>query len=571
MPKIVSIDTETTGLDTFDPQVQVTHASYWTSLGKGAAFEIGNHEKKERLSAYAADPTVTKLMFNAKFDLRMLDKIGIKVRGPLIDVMLIAQLLLPDEKVKNLKHLVRKFLKDPYIEETRLKQWLRANKTKIYGHAPKHIIEPYALADARRTLELFFFLSGGLDKQNLWTVLEREMLLMRKVVLPMETAGVHIDMKGIDPLKIKVREELKPMKTRMCEIAQNPAFNPNSGKQALAALAVEGIFRPTRFSNQTGKPKVDVAALLEFPSELGSLLVKYRKLSKANSTYLKNFDSPLLHVSFNQGGARTGRFSSSGPNLQNIPRADENTLLGQMRRLFVAPRGYRLLCIDYKQIELRLTAHFSQQQHMLDAILSDEDLHGVTCKKMFGIDETHAQWKAKRYFAKTLNFAVLYGIGPDKYRLSVLKDTAGTTRISLVQASSYINDWKLQHPAVMKLFENVALEVAKTGGIENHYGRYMPVESGKSYVGVNYKVQGSAADFLKMKMFAVAKLLRNHETKLIMQVHDELVFRVPVAERSIVCDLLEVMEDKTTFDVPLLCSAKWGPNWFDQQDIELPR
>lgn len=502
----------------------------------------------------------------------MLAKEGIEIKGPFIDVMLIAQMLVPDEgvdgKKKGLKQLVRKYLKDPFVEEIRLKQWLKANKKTVFADAPKHIIEPYATADAKRTLELLYYFMGGLDTYNMWAVLEREMLLMRDVVMPMEDEGVSVNTDEIEKLTVVINKDLAGMKARMCSIAGDAKFNPNSQKQVLVALAKEGIFKPTRFSRKTGKPKADATALLEFPSELGSLLSQYRKLGKAKSTYLKNLKKKHLYVSFNQGGARTGRFSSSGPNLQNIPRPNES-MLGQMRKLFVAEPGTRLLSIDYSQIELRLTAHFSKEQHMLDAIIAGQDLHGLTCKKMFGIDEQDPSWDMRRYLAKKLNFAVLYGIGPDKFRNSVLLDTSGKMRISLVEATTAITSWKIKHPKVMKLFDDYSMEVVKTGGIENYYGRFISVDQSRTYVSVNYKIQGTAADFLKKKKFEVVDFLKPYKTKLIMTVHDELIFRLHQDERHIVKKLITLMEDTTTFDVPLLCSAKWGANWFDQKKIEV--
>lgn len=566
---VVAADTETTGLDTHDSKVQVTHLSYWKDSGSGAAASIENHDERNKLAAIAADKGTTKLLFNAKFDLRMLSKVGIRMLGKVIDVMLMAQMLLPDEHSKGLKHLARKFLKDPYLEEIRLKQWLKLNKTKIYGHAPKHIIEPYALADAKRTLELFYYLAAGLDKHNQWHVLEREMILMRRVVMPMESYGAMLDLEEVDRLKIAIRKELKTVKTKLVELSGDPKFNPNSQNQVLSALAKEGVFRPTRFSNKTGRPKADVISLVEYPSELGSLVVRYRKISKASTTYLKNFDKKILRVNLNQGGARTGRFSSSGPNLQNIPRPKENSLLGQMRRCFIARPGDRLLFIDYEQIEMRLTAHFSGEEHMLDAINDGVDLHDVTCRVVFGLNKDSPDWELMRYLAKTLNFAVIYGTGAETFRTTVLKNTDGKIRISLSQASRYIGDWKEKHPMVMKMFDDVAIEVAKTGGITNYYGRYMPVDSRKSYVGVNYKVQGTAADFAKKKMLEVSFVLDGKETKLFLVVHDELIFNLVRNETSIVQTLVDTMEDRHTFKVPLTCSASIGKNWYDKKKLKL--
>lgn len=567
--RIVAIDTETTGLDVYDPNVRLTHISHWDNEGKGTAFEVEHHERRKVAAAIIADPNITKLIFNAKFDIRMLHRVNINFKGPVIDVMLMAQMLLPEEKTKGLKHLVRKFLKDPYLEEMRLHKWLRENKIKEYGLAPKHIIMPYALADAKRLMELFAYFSGGMDKYDLWTVLEREMLLMKKVVMPMESYGITTDQEAVSELTIACRNRLKELKQELRAITNNPKFNPNSPAQVVAAV-YDGTVKPTRFSKKTGKPSADNVALLEVPSKLGSLIIQFRKVDKASSTYLRHLHKPLLRVSFNQGGAKTGRFSSSGPNLQNIPRPKEDSLIGSLRKCFVAREGHRLLFVDYKQIELRLTAHYSGEAHMLEAISKGIDLHGLTCRLLFGKTENSPDWDLFRFLSKTLNFAVVYGTGPDKFRSTVLKDTDGKVRITLQQAAKYIGEWKQKHPAVMRLFDDVAMEVAKTGGIVNHYGRYIPVDQYKSYVGVNYKIQGTAADFMKMKMLFVQDLLKDKQTRLVLTVHDELVFDTVVSEKDLAYTIVDTMEDGRTFKVPLLCSAKLGKNWFNPKKLAIP-
>lgn len=567
LSRIVSTDSETTGLEKYDPSVQTTHISYWTNAGKGKAFAVDNHDERNKVAKFCASTAVTKLLFNAKFDYTMLDKAGVSLTSPVVDVLLIAQLLLPDEKQKGLKQLVRKLLKDPYTEETRLKQWLKANKTKIYGHAPRHIIEPYALADARRTLELFYFLAPGLDKRQLWSVLEREMMLMRDVVMPMEEYGAMIDLKEVDALKIKTAKALKELKNKLVELTGKPDFNPNSAAQVAAAV-YNGSVKPTRFSRKTGKPKTDVVALLQMPTEIGSLITQYRKITKARSTYLNNFDKPILRVNFNQGGTRTGRFSSSGPNLQNIPRPSEDSLLGQMRKVFVARPGSKLLFIDYRQIEMRLAAHFSGEEHMLEAINNDVDLHDVTCKLIFNVTPDSPNWTKLRYIAKTLNFAILYGTGAETFSFTVLKNTNGKMRISTYEAAKYIAEYQSKHPKIMKMFSTVTNEVAKTGGVINHYGRWMEVDPRKPYVGVNYKIQGTAADFMKMKMYPVASMLRGRRTKLFLTVHDELGFNLYKEDAKLVKPIVEVMQDNTTFSVPLTCSVSYGDNWHTKKELK---
>lgn len=568
LSRIVSTDTETTGLDKYDASVQTTHVSYWTNAGKGKAFAVDNHEERNKVAKFGASLAVTKLLFNAKFDFVTLEKAGVILSGPVIDVLLIAQLLLPNEKKKKLKQLARKLLKYPYLEETRLKQWLKANKTKNFGLAPKHIIEPYALADAIQNLELFYFLAPGLDKHQLWSVLEREMMLMRDVVMPMEEYGAMIDLKEVDALKIKTAKVLKELKTKLVELTGKPDFNPNSSAQVAAAI-YNGSVKPTRFSRKTGKPKVDMVAILQQPSEVGILIAQYRKIAKARTTYLKNFNKPILRVNFNQGGTRTGRFSSSGPNLQNIPRPSEDSLLGQMRKVFVARPGSKLLFIDYRQIEMRLAAHFSGEEHMLQAINDNIDLHDVTCKLIFNITPDHPDWIKLRYIAKTLNFAILYGTGAETFSFTVLKNTNGKMRISTYEAARYIGEYQSKHPKIMKMFGTVTNEVAKTGGVVNHYGRWMEVDPRKPYVGVNYKIQGTAADFMKMKMYPVASMLQGRRTKLFLTVHDELGFNLYKEDAKLVKPIVEVMQDNTTFSVPLTCSVSYGDNWHTKKELKL--
>jgi DNA polymerase-1 len=573
LDKIVAIDTETTGLDTRNPKVQTTHISWWNNTGKGTSFSIDDTVKKSKLASIANDTNITKIFFNAKFDIRMLSKVGINIRGPVIDVLLMAQMALPEDKNKKLKHLAKKYLKDLYLEEIRLKQWQNANKVKVNGKwvkppigtAPRHIVEPYNLKDSRMTMELFYFLSAPFDKYNLWPVLEREMLLMKKVVIPMEDAAVHIDESEVDRLRIATRKEIRSIKDKLLSITKDPLFNPNSPAQVVKHLYSQGAVA-LRFSKKTGKPSADAIALLDQPSKFGTLISKYRKINKAETTYLKHFNKPLLHVSFNQGGTRTGRFSCSGPNLQNIPRPDEDSLLGQMKRCFIATPGNRLVFIDYEQIELKLTAHFSQEPHMLEAISKGQDLHGITCKILFNKNENSPDWKKYRYIAKTLNFAIVYGVGTDTFRGSILKNTNGEMRLSIVECARYINDYKAKHPMVVN---TIAKEVAKTGGVVNHYGRFMEVNPYKSYVGVNYKIQGSAADLIKQRMLRVSKQLQNRNTKLILQVHDELAFDMPATDRHLIPDIVATMEEKEEFTVPLTCKVSIGKNWFDLKELKI--
>lgn len=547
--------------------MRLTHISYWTNGGRGQSFSVEKLDKVAKVRKILEDTEITKLFFNAKFDIRMLAKIGLIPRGPVIDVKLQANLLLPEERAKKLKLLARKFLKENFFEDLNMRKWLKENKGKTIGEAPAHIVEPYNLADSRMTLELFYYFLDGIDKHNLWAVVEREMLLIRNVVMPMEDHGVMLDLEEVDKLKIAVRKAVSDSKAKLLSLTNNPKFNPNSPAQVSKAV-YNGSIMPSRFTEK-GQPKVDVIALLETPSELGKLIVEHRKLSKAKSTYLDNFDRKILHVDFNSGGAKTGRFSSSGPNLQNIPRPKEDSLLGNMRRVFVARPGHTMFFCDYSQIEMRLAAHFSGETHMLEAINNGVDLHDVTCRVVFNLNSNSKDWELMRYLAKTLNFAVLYGTGAETFRTTVLNNTQGKIRIKQHEASRYLDDWKAKHPNVMKMFDDVAIEIAKTGGVANNYGRFIPASSSKSYVGVNYKIQGTAADFMKMKMLMVAKMLKDYETQMIMTIHDELIFDMPRHEAKVAKEIVYTMEDLTTYSVPITCGVSYGPNWANKKKVKL--
>lgn len=543
--------------------------SWYNDKGKGGVITIGEKgDELVKINDLVRQKDTILLLFNAKFDLPMLEKVGIRPKCIVLDVMLMCQMVFGNEKTHGLKHMSRKFLKDPYLEEVVINKWRKQNGMKPHGEAPRHIVEPYALADARRTVELFVYLCAPMRKWKLWPILRHEMKLMR-VVRKMETAGVLIDADAVDRLSIQVDKRLKKIKDRLSHLTKNPEFNPNSHQQVVASV-FDGSVTPVRFSKKTGQPTVDEITLLEQPSEIGSLVVQYRKIAKAKTTYLKNFQktdgSGRIRVSFNQCGARTGRFSSSGPNLQNIPRPGDDSL-GKLRSCFIAEPGKRLIFIDYSQIELRLTAHFSKEKSMLEAINNGYDLHSSTCKKVFNKTEEDEDFERWRYLAKTLNFAIIYGTGADTFRTTVLKNTGGKIKLTLQESADIISNYKSTHPHIEELFSSVINEVSRTGGVKNYYGRFMQVEKHQPYKGVNYKIQSTAADFMKLKMLEVDKFLKDKETRLVLTVHDELAFEVPKSENRIWWTIAEIMEDHTEFRVPLTTSVAIGKNWMDKREL----
>lgn len=571
--KTVAIDTETTGLDRWSPRTQVTRVSWWDFNGHGGILDpsVDSHATREEAVGYASSPAWTKLFFNAAFDIPMLEKIGIEVKGPVVDVMFMAKMAFPDERVHNLKHFARRFLGYTYEEHDRVKKWARQNKGKTIGQAPAYILEPYALLDAKATLELFYFLKPLIKEHGNIETLRREMKLLRQVTLPMEETGVRIDRDEALSLGRHMQGKVSSLVASMREELGDPEFNPNSHQQAVRAV-YDGTVEPTTYT-KSGAPAVNELALLKSPSEIGNKIVQFRKIAKAKNTYIKNIlsqadDEDVLRVNFNQMGARTGRFSSSNPNLQNIPRPSEH-YLGRIRNLFRCRPGCRLLFIDYEQIEIRLAAHYSEEEHLLHSIRHGLDLHSQACKNILGRQEDDPEWSIFRYLAKKLNFSMLYGVGAKKFADSILLDTEGRINLSLYEASNTIQQFKEGHPGIMRLFDRTASEVSATKGIRNHYGRYLPVDIRKPYIAVNYLIQSTAADLLKRAMLELMPKLRRWGVRLLMQIHDELVFEIEPRHREHVPEIVATMEERERFSVPISCSVEWGSRWGQKRPVPL--
>lgn len=571
--EVIAIDTETTGLDVYDPAVRVIMVSMWDNKGRSFV----RHHKEERLPAVQAvlESDVPKLFWNAKFDIGMLLKQGYKIRGPIIDVSLVARLLSTDERIYSLKHFSRKYLSDLYEEEIKLKKYVKANKVDIkrrgYSTIPDRILIPYAKKDAKNTLELFYLLAPNAYK-GFDGIFELESAI-QGISFAMEQQGVNIDIKKCIELKQEAEEEKAKIKARFVKLSGKKDFNPNSGPQ-LATLLYDGSRQATRFSAKTGLPSTAEIALLETGGDIATLALRWRKITKALSTYLiptlrRTTRENIIHPTLNSVGALTGRYSSSNPNLQNIPRASDEPGIGRLRELFIAPKNYAFLFCDYSQIELRLAAHFSEEEHMIDSILNGRDLHGETTKRIFFVDETAPDWEVKRYVGKTINFSILYGAGASKVKDTVFKE--GGLSMSIEEMTQAIINYQMQHPKIMELFDKVEILANNAGYITTWGGRRIAVPVDTTYVGVNYLIQGSAADVLKRAMLACSKLLERRKSKLILTVHDELIFKIHETEKALIPELVSVMQMPTQFRVPITCSPSIGRNWGQKKKLDLTK
>ena len=572
-PKFCALDYETNGLEWWDDSIIPTDLAWFNDAGHGDVLQLPEQEGRAKgLMEHINSNGIRCVFHNAKFDLRFFSKANLPMPQYVEDTMLLARIVHPTEISYGLKPLSKKYLNEPYLEEERIKQWAsrqkRAGKPHVYGLAPNAIRIPYAQKDAECTIMLWVLMWGAATKKQK-RLYKNEMRVLR-CVMDMEKRGLLIDLTLAGKMMEVAKTKREKLGAKLRKLTGKPQFNPNSPKQIVEAIYGSGETKIVRRTKK-GKAATDRLALIQVDHPLAGPLLAYREWDKLGGTYLKPFverqDGGIIHPSWNQAGTKTGRFSSSGPNFQNLPRPSDSAL-GRIKSLIRARPGYRLLLIDYEQLEIRICAHYSQEAHLLEAIHGGLDLQGVTCKVTFDKKETDPDWKEYRYYAKTLNFLLQYGGGAQKLVDTVMSQTG--TKLTLYRASKLKERYAERNPRVMSLFDSVATEVSQTGGVENIFGRFVDVPLSKTYVGVNYKIQGSAADLIKFKMPEVRQLIKGHDTHMLLQVHDELGFEVSKKDKILIPKIVRTMEEYDLFDVPITCSVAMGNRWGTKRDIPHP-
>lgn len=572
---VIAIDLETIGpnaLDTQDPTTRISHASWWNGNGVGNVIRINRRTKSQEiyaLQSWLADPKKIKVFWNFKYDGKLLQRDGYVIKGPVYDAMLLSYLNKRAEKQHTLKHFARKFLGADYREEDKLKAWLKKHPDKSYGEAPEHLITPYALVDAQYTWELFYLMYNQLSEAGR-RILKQEMKVLF-AVMEMENRGVKIDLDLCAILSAKCQQVLQATREDISKKA-GKSINPNSSQQLVSLIYDGHRLDPVRRTKK-GAPAVDKLALIQLKEKIDICedVLKYRRFYKAQNTYLKAFaeksKNGILRGSFNQMAARTGRFSASEPNLQNITRSSNemSDVAGHLRKCFIARDNYTFLFADFDQVELRLAACFANIDPMLEAIRNGDNLHGLTTKRMFHIDEDHPDWKKHYHIGKTLNFAIFYGCGARKLR-DILAMGANVW-LSPYECSQFLEKYHHAYPQVHAYFDKINREVAQTGGVTNAYGRFVEVNLSEPYKGVNYAIQGSAADLIKEKIVKCQRLLDDKLSGMVMTVHDEIAFEIHRNEKSLIPKLVEAMQEEHKFQVPITCSAAIGKRWGTKKDI----
>ncbi len=597
--ELIAFDTETTGLDQMAAElvgialavdgergyyIPVNHQANGPGQSNMFSQPVGDQLPLDQLpldEVLAAlrpplqNPSIPKVAHNAVYDLIILQRYGIDVAPIAFDTLLAEWLSNPISKFLKLKALVAHALD---VQMTEIDELLGKGKDqKTMSQIDIEVAAPYAAADAGMTWRLVQPLRDQLADEGVFRLYHQLELPLIPIISQMQRKGVALDVDFLQEMGDQQRNSLAELQGQIFALGGGK-FNINSPKQlnevlfGRLGLPTDGLQRTKLgFSTDT-----NTLQKLRREHEIIGLIESYRELAKLKSTYvdalptLVNPRTGRLHTSYNQTGAATGRFSSSNPNLQNIPNRTE--MGRQVRRAFVAPAGYGFLAVDYNQIELRVMAHISEDETLIAAFQSGLDIHRATAAAVFGIglDDVSDE---QRDFAKRVNFGLCYGQGA--YGL------ASQTGLTRAEAQSFIDAYFAEMPGVKRYIDETRARVWEHGYTETLYGRrrsYPQIKAGRRTRGagneeraaINMPIQGTAADILKQSMIDLDSRLRDAgcDATMILQVHDELVLEVREDELAAVGPLVvETMEtafpDGQSLRVPLKAKASWGANWRD--------
>lgn len=563
-----AFDTETTSWNPIE--AKLVGSSYsWRS---GEAFYVPHSEKAlQTLKPVLEDETLKKIGHNIKFDALVLENHGVELKGITFDTLIGAWLLNPGAFSLGLKNVV---FQELGIQMQDLTELIGKGKKQIpVSDVPLHDIANYACADADMAFRLKIALEKKLKTQKLLHVLERYEVPLIPVLAHMERSGVLVDCDFLQAMSEDLAKRLEAI-VKKIYASVGHEFNLNSPKQ-LADVLFGELQLPTITKTKTGySTDESVLSSLKDAHPAIPLLLKYRELSKLKSTYIDALPNMVdkndrLHTSFNQTGASSGRLSSSDPNLQNIPIRTE--LGAKIRNAFIASRGSVILAADYSQIELRILAHLSQDKVLVSAFKHNEDIHTVTASTIYGVNKDTVT-KDQRRVGKTVNFALMYGISAFG-----LSQQLG---ISRHEAQAFIERYFLTYQGVKAFFDQLLKKAYEDGFVETMSGRRRYISELKSTIptikragermALNLPMQGTSADIIKLAMVAIDHYLaqNNLQTKMILQVHDELVFEVPEAELKVIAPRIKsFMANATHLSVPLVVELKVGKSWGETEPL----
>ncbi|WP_434779631.1 DNA polymerase I [Neisseria sp. Ec49-e6-T10] len=572
----IGLDTETTSLNT--QQARIIGLSMAFAAGDAVYIPLAHsmtaateqlplEETLTKLKPYLESTQLKKIGQNLKYDQHIFANHGIQLKGIAGDSMLASYVV-----ESHLSHGLDDLAPRHLGLDTITYESLCGKGAKQISFADVSIIDatPYACQDADFALRLEHILRGQMNEKQRY-VYEQIELPVASILFMMERLGVLLDKTELARQSHELGQRLLALETQAHEMAGQP-FNLNSPKQLQEilferlAIPIKGLKKTASGGISTDESVLEKLAL-DYP--LPKLILENRTLAKLKTTYTDKLPSLIspndgrVHTTYAQAVAITGRLASNNPNLQNIPiRTEEGR---RVRKAFIAPENSVIISADYSQIELRIMAHLSNDPALVKAFNEGADIHRATAAEVFHVEQSEVTSEQRRY-AKTINFGLIYGMG--QYGL------ASSLEISPAMAKQFIDRYFMKYPAVAGYMEEAKLNAQEQGFVETLFGRrlYLPdihspkanIRAGAERAAINAPMQGTASDLIKLAMIAVQNWLEQDQlnSKLIMQVHDELVLEVPPDEITQVKEKLpELMAGVATLNVPLLAEVGIGQNW----------
>jgi DNA polymerase-1 len=574
---LIAFDTETTSLDSM--QAELVGLSFCTEPGKACYIPVGHDytgapeqlaldDVLEKLKPLLEDPKLAKVGQHLKYDMNVLSLYGITVRGVAFDTMLESYVFNSTGSRHDMDSLALKYLgrQTTHYEDIAGKGAKQISFSQVSIEDASH----YAAEDADITLLLHRHLWPRMqEEKSLASVLQDIEIPLVPVLARMEQTGVLIDGGELARQSMEMATQIQQLELQVHEAAGQP-FNLGSPKQ-LQQILFEKLGLPIIRKTPKGQPSTAEDVLQELAGDypLPKLILEYRSLSKLKSTYTDKLPQQInprtgrVHTSYHQAVAATGRLSSSDPNLQNIPiRTPQGR---RIREAFVAPGGCQIMACDYSQIELRIMAHLSGDKGLLKAFHDGVDIHQATAGEVFGVPYEDVEGNQRRA-AKAINFGLMYGMSA--FGLSK------QLHIGRAEAQEYMDTYFARYPGVRDFMEDIRETARENGYVETLFGRrlYLPDinasnmqrRQGAERAAINAPMQGTAADIIKRAMIRVDHWLQQEkpDARLVMQVHDELVFEVAEDELDGVRKSVEKhMSGAAELDVPLVVDTGFGPDW----------
>lgn len=586
----IAFDVETTSTDPIQANlVGISLAvdeetGYYIPVGHSAQAakgpQLGMQQVLDALRPFLTNPDIPKLGHNVKYDAIMLTRYGLTPRPLAFDTMVAEWLCDPGSRNLGLKSLAWVRLG---LEMTEISTLLGSGRNqRTMAEVTIADAAPYAGADAAVCMRLMPQLRAEMKEKQQSDLFDSLEMPLVPVLADMEMEGIGLDQSFLSQLSQKLAARLDEIQAEIFEIVGHE-FNLNSPQQLSEVLFDELQIDPPDRTRKTSSGYYSTAAsVLDELSQahpVVELVLEHREVSKLKSTYADALQAQLnpetgrVHTSYNQTGSVTGRLASSEPNLQNIPIRTE--LGRQIRRAFVADEGQALLAVDYSQIELRIVAHMAEDKAMIEAFHQDQDIHATTAAAVFSVDQADVTAEMRRR-AKAVNFGLIYGMSA--FGLS------RSTDLTLAEAEDFVKAYFDRFPGVKRYLDETRQRAVEQGYVETLLGRrrYFPqLEKGGPAVSevarsralreaVNAPIQGTAADIIKLAMVRMPAALQEQDlaARMLLQVHDELLFECPVAEQEETTDLVKrVMSGAYKLKVPLKTDAKAGPNWYDLKPV----